>query len=53
MIVLSSARAIRDVLDKNGRPTGDRFQPYAVMHAEGVYQIFDNASELSSLPVCV
>ncbi|KAL4260006.1 cytochrome P450 family protein [Pleurotus pulmonarius] len=44
MIILSSGRAIKDVLDKNGLSTSDRFQPYTVLHAEGIYQIFDNAS---------
>ncbi|KAJ8702960.1 hypothetical protein PTI98_001627 [Pleurotus ostreatus] len=44
MVVLSSGRAIKDVLDKNGLATSDRFQPYTLLHAEGIYQIFDPAS---------
>ncbi|KAL4259996.1 cytochrome P450 family protein [Pleurotus pulmonarius] len=44
MVVLSSPRAIKDVLDKNGISTSDRFQPYTLLHAEGIYQIFDLAS---------
>ncbi|KAF4605482.1 hypothetical protein EYR40_004266 [Pleurotus pulmonarius] len=45
MVVLSSPRAIKDVLDKNGISTSDRFQPYTLLHAEGIYQIFDLASK--------
>ncbi|KAF4605474.1 hypothetical protein EYR40_004258 [Pleurotus pulmonarius] len=44
MVILSSGRAVKDILDKNGLLTSDRFQPYALLHAEGIYQIFDHAS---------
>ncbi|KDQ30525.1 hypothetical protein PLEOSDRAFT_1101514 [Pleurotus ostreatus PC15] len=44
MVILSSGQAIKDILDKNGTSTSDRFQPYTLLHAEGTYQIFDHAS---------
>ncbi|KAJ8702940.1 hypothetical protein PTI98_001611 [Pleurotus ostreatus] len=44
MVILSSGQAIKDILDKNGTSTSDRFQPYTLLHAEGIYQIFDHAS---------
>ncbi|KAJ8702954.1 hypothetical protein PTI98_001622 [Pleurotus ostreatus] len=44
MVVLTSGRAVKGILDKNGLSTSDRFMPYTILHTEGIYQIFDNAS---------